>query len=73
MLRAYKYRIYPTDEQKVLFAKTFGCCRFVYNWALNLKIEAYKQDKKSVAYKEVQDRMVNELKKENNPVPTKPS
>lgn len=65
MLRAYKYRIYPTDEQKVLFAKTFGCCRFVYNWALNLKIEAYKQDKKSVTYKEVQDRMVNELKKEN--------
>ena len=65
MLRAYKYRIYPTEEQKVLFAKTFGCCRFVYNWALNLKIEAYKRDKKSVAYKEVQGRMANELKKEN--------
>ena len=65
MLRAYKYRIYPTEEQKVLFAKTFGCCRFVYNWALNLKIEAYKLEKKSVAYKEVQNRMVNELKKEN--------
>ena len=65
MLRAYKYRIFPTEEQKVLFAKTFGCCRFVYNWALNLKIEAYKQDKKFVTYKEVQDRMVNELKKEN--------
>ena len=65
MLRAYKYRIYPTEEQKVLFAKTFGCCRFVYNWALNLKIEAYKLEKKSVAYKEVQNRMVNELKKDN--------
>ena len=65
MLRAYKYRIYPTEGQKVLFVKTFGCCRFVYNWALNLKIEAYKQGKKSVAYKEVRDRMVNELKKEN--------
>lgn len=26
MLRSYKYRIYLTDEQKVLFAKTFGCC-----------------------------------------------
>ena len=65
MLRAYKYRIYPTDDQKVLLAKTFGCCRFVYNWALNLKIEVYKQEKKSVAYKEVQDRMVNELKKGN--------
>jgi putative transposase len=65
MLRAYKYRIYPTDEQKVLFAKTFGCCRFVYNWALNIRIEAYKQNKLTVPYKEIQDRMVNGLKKEN--------
>ena len=27
--------VYPADEQRVLFAETFGCCRFVYNWALN--------------------------------------
>ena len=66
MLRAYKYRIYPTDEQKVLFAKTFGCCRFVYNWALNLRIEAYKSDKRTVPYKEIQDCMVNELKEEHD-------
>ena len=66
MLRAYKYRIYPTDEQKVLFAKTFGCCRFVYNWALKMKIEAYKQEKRTVPYKEIQERMVNDLKKEND-------
>lgn len=66
MLRAYKYRIYPTDEQKVLFAKTFGCCRFVYNWALNLRIEAYKSDKRRVPYKEIQDCMVNELKAEHD-------
>lgn len=66
MLRAYKYRIYPTDEQKVLFTKTFGCCRFVYNWALNLRIEAYKSDKRTVPYKEIQDCMVNELKAEHD-------
>uniref|UniRef100_UPI003FED9B9B helix-turn-helix domain-containing protein n=1 Tax=Anaerobutyricum hallii TaxID=39488 RepID=UPI003FED9B9B len=29
--RAYKFRIYPDDEQKILFAKTFGCVRMVYN------------------------------------------
>ena len=62
MLRAYKYRIYPTNEQKVLFAKTFGCCRFVYNWALNLKIEAYKQEKKSIGNVELTNRMKSELK-----------
>ena len=32
--KAYKYRIYPTDEQEVLFAKTFGCTRFIYNQIL---------------------------------------
>lgn len=30
-LKAYKYRIYPTEEQQVLLTKTFGCCRFVWN------------------------------------------
>lgn len=65
MLRAYKYRIYPTDEQKVLLAKTFGCCRFVYNWALNLKIEAYKQERKSIGNIELTNRMKIELKTEH--------
>ena len=62
MLRAYKYRIYPTEEQKVLFAKTFGCCRFVYNWALNLKIEAYKDDKKSLGNVYLTNMLKSELK-----------
>ena len=31
MLKAYKYRIYPNNEQRIQIAKTFGCCRFVYN------------------------------------------
>ena len=65
MLRAYKYRIYPTDEQKVLLAKTFGCCRFVYNWALKLKIEVYKQEKKSIGNVELINRMKRELKTEH--------
>ena len=62
MLRAYKYRIYPTDDQKVLLAKTFGCCRFVYNWALNMKIEAYRQEKKSIGNVELTNRMKSVLK-----------
>ncbi|MCI7328387.1 MAG: RNA-guided endonuclease TnpB family protein [Lachnospiraceae bacterium] len=40
--RAIKYRIYPTTEQKIMFAKTFGCCRKVYNLMLNDKLEGYK-------------------------------
>ena len=42
MNKAIKYRLYPTTEQAVMFAKTFGCCRKVYNLMLNDKIESYK-------------------------------
>lgn len=42
ILRAYEYRISPINEPKVLFAKTFDCCCFVYNQTLNLKITVYK-------------------------------
>jgi len=42
-LKAYKYRIYPTDAQVVFFAKTFGCCRFVWNKMLDEKLRAYKK------------------------------
>ena len=40
--KAIKYRIYPTTEQRILFAKTFGCCRKVYNLMLSDKIDGYK-------------------------------
>lgn len=65
MLRAYKYRIYPTDDQKILFTKTFGCCRFVYNWALNLEITAYKERKETLGNMYLTNLMRSELKKEN--------
>lgn len=65
MLRAYKYRLYPTDEQKVLFAKTFGCCRFVYNWGLNLKISAYKEKKETLSNVHITNLMRSELKSKN--------
>ena len=40
--KAIKYRVYPTTEQSIMFAKTFGCCRKVYNLMLSDKIEGYK-------------------------------
>ena len=43
---AYRFRIYPTEEQKILLGKTFGCCRFLYNQMLNDKIQEYKKTKK---------------------------
>ena len=43
--KAFKYRIYPNQEQKVLINKHIGSCRWLYNYALNKKVEAYKKDK----------------------------
>lgn len=42
MMKAFKYRIYPNEEQREYFSKTFGSTRFVYNRMLNDKIEHYK-------------------------------
>ena len=50
--RAYKYRIYPTDEQAHTLARTFGCARYVYNWALRLRTDAYYQQQQRIGYHE---------------------
>ena len=41
MNKAYKFRIYPDKKQEELLAKTFGCCRFLYNLMLDEKIKEY--------------------------------
>lgn len=46
MNKAIKYRLYPTPEQATMFAKTFGCCRKVYNLMLADKIAYYKANGK---------------------------
>lgn len=49
MLKAFKYRIYPSQEQQTVIHKTFGCVRFVYNYYLNKKIKLYKNEAKSLS------------------------
>lgn len=65
MERGYRYRIYPTTEQEVLLAKTFGCVRFVYNWGLDLKQSLYKEGKQKVSAVALINRMASELKAEH--------
>ena len=64
MKRAYKYRLNPTPEQIVFFNKSFGCCRFVYNYMLGKRIEAYQRDKTKIGWVELA-KMLTELKKED--------
>lgn len=48
MIKGYKYRLDPTQEQIIQMEKTFGCCRYVYNWSLDLKIKIYQSEKRSL-------------------------
>ncbi|WP_406241876.1 IS200/IS605 family element RNA-guided endonuclease TnpB [Tissierella carlieri] len=63
VIKGYKYRIYPTEEQKLQINKTFGCCRFVYNYFLAIRIELYKTEQKSLFYNKCSD-ILTQLKKE---------
>ncbi|MEG4271590.1 MULTISPECIES: RNA-guided endonuclease TnpB family protein [unclassified Microcoleus] len=63
MYKAYKYRIYPTSEQETLLAKSFGCARWFWNYALNLCQETYKNTGKGLSRAYIQG-LLPPLKKE---------
>ena len=63
MLKGLKIRIYPNKHQKELIAKTFGCCRLVYNKGLALRKDIYEATKISIGYKET-NAMLTSLKKD---------
>lgn len=61
--KAFKFRVYPNQEQLTLIHKTFGCVRFTYNHFLNQRIELYKNEEKSTTYVN-QAKELTSLKKE---------
>ena len=50
MEKAYKFRLYPNKTQEILIQKTFGCVRIVYNYFLDKRITAYKEDKVTLTF-----------------------
>ena len=44
-LKAYRFRLYPSEEQEIFFAKSFGCVRKVYNLMLADRKKAYEEVK----------------------------
>lgn len=63
MLRSYKYRLYPDEEQTELLNKHFGCCRFIYNLALECKQMAYSGSKLNISCFDLM-KQLTDLKKE---------
>ncbi len=64
MLKAFKFRLYPTPTQAVQLNQHIGSCRFVYNWALDQKIKTYEQTGKSVSRFDL-NKMIPALKASN--------
>lgn len=59
MLRAYKYRIYPNEKQKILLSKHFGACRWVYNDALALRVKLWQEKKERISWIKLSARLPN--------------
>jgi putative transposase len=62
-LCAYKYRIYPTEEQQVLLSKTFGCKRMIYNYYLEVQQTRFKNKEPLLSHFDI-NRDITKLKKE---------
>ena len=62
-LRGFKFRFYPNSAQRLELAQTFGCTRYVYNWALALRTNSYYQDNVSLSYTDTSNALTK-LKKD---------
>lgn len=65
MIKSYRYILNPNENQKIFFEKSFGCTRFVYNWALSKRIEAYQTNKERLSCVDL-CKMLTSLKKEGD-------
>lgn len=63
MIKAYRYRLNPRKQQRVFLEKFFGCVRYVYNWSLNLRNEAYQKDGTCMGWVDI-CRRLTELKEQ---------
>lgn len=64
MIKAYKYRLNPNEKQRIFFNKSFGCVRYIYNWGLNLRKEAYRKDGTKISWVDICKQMTDLKKRE---------
>lgn len=64
MLKAYKYRLYPTKEQIDMFNEHFGAARFAYNKGLETKIHFYQTESKTLSFFDL-GKMIKDWREEN--------
>ena len=62
MLKAYKFRLYPNENQKQFFNQCIGNARFIYNHCLGLRKDLWKNEQKTISMKEL-SKHITDLKK----------
>ena len=63
-MKTLKIRLYPTKEQEILFYKHINCQRYIYNWALSINNELYKENQKKYSCNEL-GKILTQHKKDN--------
>ncbi|MHB1622868.1 MAG: helix-turn-helix domain-containing protein, partial [Cuniculiplasma sp.] len=63
MFKAYRFRMYPNDDQKILIEKHIGSCRFVWNHFLDLRNKRYTEKGEAITRSEMSS-LIPLLKKE---------
>ena len=61
-MKALKIRLYPTEEQEILFKKFIGAERYIYNWALSLNNELYKNEKRKYSINDLSKKLTQHKK-----------
>ena len=64
VVKSYKFRIYPTKDQKVFLSRQFGAARFIYNHFLSNRKSEYLNNKKGLSYYD-DSRSLTKLKRED--------
>ena len=64
VLRAYRFRLYPDEGQKVLIEKHIGSCKFVWNHFLDFRNRRYTETGKGINYNDMA-KLLPTLKKEH--------
>lgn len=63
---AYRYRFYPNAAQRQNLAQTFGCVRYVYNWALEMRSNAYHERGETLRYGDTSSKLTDLKKQEDH-------
>ena len=63
--KAYKFRLYPSKDQRALIHQTHGHCRFVYNYFLERWNTSYKEEGKGLN-RSIMSKMLTKMKKQDD-------